>query len=286
MPEGRREAIGVVRYPPGNTLPLGSSLTLNFLRFTSVETGGVVSLRNWEIFQGVLVSFHFAEGGRQRITGSGVMVGPGIMLGATHVIAPEAPRMQSGEIGGIVTAITPNGVMLWHPQHIVADPSSDISIITASCASDLPPGNILPVAAMSSRLPTIGEKITIAGFRPGVAEFPHTQTGDVFSGGVYVSTGRVTQVFPNGRDRSMMPWPSIEVDCYTLGAMSGGPAFNEAGRLIGVLASSVETTEQSGPSYISLLTPALPLLFRPVWPVRASADICLAQRISRLWELE
>lgn len=132
-PNIARSAVGAVRYPPGHLLPHGSELTINIARFGTADTGGIVTINNWNVFQGTLVSFHFSEDGRQRITGSGVMVGPGIFLGATHVIEPNAPRMESGEIEGIISALTPSGILLWHPQHIATDPSCDISIIPHDC---------------------------------------------------------------------------------------------------------------------------------------------------------
>lgn len=281
----QRTVEGTVRYSAGHTLPHGTSLTTNFVRFNSVDTGGAVAIRNWDVFSGVLASFHFARDGRQRITGSGVAVGPGIFLGATHVIEPEAPQMERGEIGGTITAIAPHGMMIWHPLRIVADASCDIAIITASCGTDLPPGNILPLAVMSARTPRTGERITICGFRPGADEFSHGLSDEI-AGDVYVSSGRVTQIFPNGRDRYMVPWPSVEVSCYTHGAMSGGPAFDEMGRLIGVLATSLETTDRRGPSYVSLLSPALLLQFYPVWPVRATSPVFLRQSAPHLWQVD
>ena len=281
-----RTQVGVVRYPPGATLPIGFELNTNFVRFPAYDTGGIVSIRNWDVFRGVLTAFHFEEGDRHRVTGSGVLVGPGIIIGATHVVEPEAPRMVTREIGGIISAFTSSGMMLWHPQRVVADPSSDIAIITASCATDLPQGNQLSLASMSSRVPAVGELAMIVGFRPRQNEFERSDRLSALTGDVFVSSGRVTQVFPNGRDRAVLPWPVVEVDCPTLGAMSGGPVFNATGHLIGVLATSFESDDSRGPSYVSLLGPALMMRFRPVWPVPAQNDLFFNLRAPHLWELE
>jgi hypothetical protein len=47
--------------------------------------------------------------------------------------------------------------------------------------------------------------------------------------------------------------------------MSGGPAFDDNGFLIGLVSSSFEG-ETSGPSYVSLLWPALAEPISPGWP--------------------
>jgi hypothetical protein len=55
----------------------------------------------------------------------------------------------------------------------------------------------------------------------------------------------------------MLPWPTIEVDCGTKGEITGGPAFDKYRMLVGILTSSFEAEDDLGPSYVSLLWPAL-----------------------------
>ena len=68
----------------------------------------------------------------------------------------------------------------------------------------------------------------------------------------------------------MLPSPCIEVNMETLGGMSGGPVFNEEGRLIGILSSSFD----GGPSYVTLIWDALRLsitnLPDEIWPDKYS----------------
>ncbi|MGO9238770.1 MAG: hypothetical protein ACLP4V_33465, partial [Methylocella sp.] len=47
--------------------------------------------------------------------------------------------------------------------------------------------------------------------------------------------------------------------------MSGGPAFDKNGKLIGILTSSFEAEDDLGPSYVSLLWPALVVTIVPAW---------------------
>jgi hypothetical protein len=122
-------------------------------------------------------------------------------------------------------------------------------------------------AIISTRFPKIGENLLIAGFRASDYEFK-VFNGDKgeklisYSGNVLACNGSVTNRFPAGRDTSMLPWPTLEVSCPSFGGMSGGPVFDSKGMLIGLLSSSYD----EGPSYISLIWPALATRFEGGWP--------------------
>lgn len=70
----------------------------------------------------------------------------------------------------------------------------------------------------------------------------------------------------SGRDRVMMPWPCLEVSCPTWGGMSGGPVYDSNGLLVGILSTSIEAGDVAGPSFISLVWPALATQFEGGWP--------------------
>ena len=78
-------------------------------------------------------------------------------------------------------------------------------------------------------------------------------TGEPAPAQVRVGVGEVTALYLEGRDSVMNPHPCIEVKCLTLGGMSGGPAFDKDGHLVGILTSSFE--HELGPSYCSLWWP-------------------------------
>ena len=103
----------------------------------------------------------------------------------------------------------------------------------------------------------------VTGFRASAPKFDLSNGGVMIQGGIYVGVGVVSEVYGQGRDRAVLPWPVIEVDCDALGGMSGGPCFDEGGYLVGLLCSSFEGT--AGPSYMSLLWPALVYSFNPIW---------------------
>lgn len=161
--------------------------------------------------------------------------------------------------GALCYGFDADEVRFWRIRHVTTaggETPSDLALYSLELASALPDNGEFAQAVVSTRTPAIGERLTIVGLRQGdqrlaqrVPDSPHFQVAM----GMSVSSGLVTQQWPHQRDRAMLPFPCVQVDCHTLGGMSGGPAFDDQGRLVGILASSLD----GGPSLISLLWPAL-----------------------------
>lgn len=193
------------------------------------------------------------EGGGATILGSGVMVGPGLLLTATHVL-DEFPTDGPGPV---FLTFLPNGSRAWLPkdQMTVTRPSqfyewqtikSDITLVSCTLNSEAHADVPLMLAPMEIALPLVGDRLWAMGFRH--------QGMDGRSALVtpFVSSGLVTAAFPHGRGERMAS-PCFEVDMDTLGGMSGGPVVNADGRLVGIVSSSLE----GGPSHITLIWEAL-----------------------------
>lgn len=267
MDEELKAAKGILTDDPSSLLSVGEVLKFNPCLVTHQFESNSVWLKDWESFDGILLSIHFANSDSHSIEGSAVLVAPGIALCAKHVITPNLDRIMSGQLGTVAIALSRSGVQIWRLSKITLIDNSDLAIIGLTYASNLPAGNMFNQATISTRLPKIGENLLIAGFRASDYQFNVSQ-GDngekvmEYSGNVFCSNGTVTNRFPTGRDISMLPWPTLEVDCPSFGGMSGGPVFDANGMLIGLLSSSYDT----GPSYISLLWPSLALEFEGGWP--------------------
>lgn len=193
------------------------------------------------------------EDGGMTILGSGVMVGPGLLLTATHVL-DEFPIDGPGPV--FLTFLS-DGCRVWLPQDqmTVTGPSqfderrkikSDITLVSCTLNSDAYAGAPLLLAPMEVALPLVGDRLWAMGFRH--------QGMDGRSALVtpFVSSGLVTAAFPHGRGERMAS-PCFEVNMDTLGGMSGGPVVNADGHLVGIVSSSLE----GGPSHITLIWEAI-----------------------------
>ena len=198
--------------------------------------------------------------------GSGVMIGPGLMLCASHVLDEFA---QDGS-GPVCLTFLPGRARAWLPQGRVTatgpsafDPKrrrvSDLTLMTCSLNSEAHEQFPLTLAPIKLALPLIGERLWAFGYRHG----------DIVDGAglltPLVSSGLMTGCFPQGRGERL-PSPCIEVAMDTIGGMSGGPVVNNEGWLVGIVSSSFD----GGPSYVTLIWDAMRLSVpgapRSVWP--------------------
>lgn len=272
-----KQAMGRITADPAVALPAGSQLHFESATIGHDFRQKAAWLQNWRSFRGVLLSLHFSDGGSQSVDGSAVLIAPGIALGARHVVEPRMEALMQGSVSAVCIGISEHGLQIWRVRYVTLVLNTDLVILGLIYASDLPPGNIFFQARVTTRLPKIGEKLMIAGFRATSDSFEVVDSeGLECSGQVLVCSGEVTNRFPQGRDRCVLPWPVLEIDCPTWGGMSGGPVFDSHGMLVGLLSSSLSTTDDLGPSYVSLLWVALGCRFEGGWPVEFfREDQCL-----------
>ena len=212
------------------------------------------------------------------VLGSGVMVAPGILVTATHVLDEFEGR------NPVVMTFLECGARAWLPRDwrslskqsaFYADRrvSSDISLLSCTLNSVAYADRPLSLAPMQIALPLIGERLWAIGFRHHAIEEKAAQVTPL------ISSGLVTAAYPNGRGERL-PSPCIEVDMETVGGMSGGAIVNAQGRLVGILSSSIE----GGPSYVTLLWEALRLRIKgttPTLQVNETVTLLGARKINQ-----
>jgi len=261
------KAKAIIAADPARSFPIGGQLNFSSLLFPYTPSQQSASVRDWEYTDGVILAITFSEPQHHTIEGSAVMVGPGIAMCAWHVIEPRIQKIASGEHGITCFGVTEGGLHVWRVKKITAVPNSDLAILGLELANDLQPNATLYKSAITTRLPKVGDRLTIFGFRAGQEIFERNADSAVeFSANLLVSSGAVITRYLTGRDQVMIRWPALEVSCPSWGGMSGGPVFNSEGKVIGLLSSSFSTSENDGPSYVSLLLPGLVARFEGGWP--------------------
>lgn len=247
-----------------------------------IETGvfipndppGVHQIHNLAHYNGVLLSVHFTKENWNTVEGSAVMVAPGIAITAAHVDEDYIPYIMTVGLEIFCTGLTHSGMRHWRVKQITKANGTDLMVLSLEYRSPMPADARFAQARMTTRLPAIGEPIMVVGFRasdedvPVSAEdgmyFPVEDGHLKYGVKVLIGIGEVTQHSLNGRG-SALPAPVIEVACSTSGGMSGGPAFDQNGMLVGILSYSLDAPDGRGPSQISLLSPALVTTITPAF---------------------
>jgi len=200
------------------------------------------------------------------VIGSGVMVGPGLILCATHVL-DEFPKEGAGPV---CLTFLPGRARAWlsRGRTTLTGPSdfdpnrsrvSDLTLMSCSLNSEAHEDFPLMLAPIKLALPLIGERLWAFGYRHGDIVVGTSSLTPC------VTSGLVTACFPQGRGERM-PATCIEVAMDSIGGMSGGSVVNDDGWLVGIISSSFE----GGPTYVTLLWDALRLSVsgapQSVWP--------------------
>ena len=196
------------------------------------------------------------------VMGSAVMVAPGILLTATHVL----DEIASEGCTPVFLTFIEGGARAWLPRDVstLSKPSqfpgrddaiSDLALVSCTLNSDAAEAYPLTLAPMQIALPLIGDRLWAIGFRhQGIDARAALVTP-------LVSSGLVVAAYPSGRGERMIS-PCFEVNMETVGGMSGGAVVNADGFLVGLVSSSWE----GGPSYMTLIWDAVHLRVRSSHP--------------------
>lgn len=200
-----------------------------------------------------LVALALMEEGGPTVLGSGVMIGPGLVVVATHVLDEFTARNSDP----LLLTFLPDGARAWLPreQSTMTGSSvfgenrrivSDISLLSCTLNSEAHEHHPLTLAPLQIALPLVGERLWAFGYRHEALQDAAALITPL------VTSGVVTAVFPQGRGERM-PSACIEVAMDAKGGMSGGPVVNSNGDLVGIVSSSFD----GGPCYVTLIWEAL-----------------------------
>jgi S1-C subfamily serine protease len=229
---------------------------------------------SWSIEQKELGDRHFmhtvvfvardSQNDQVRPLGSGVFVAAGLVLTAKHVYQ-EAWASLTQNANRRFDSIAPfhidayhwpnetDGLAIWGVDAAWDTPFSDLALLRVIPSNDVAkrnhPGT---VAVMNVYPPSLGDTIVAAGF-PKTLE-RHDRKRIELGLHPFVTSGIVRQNYEAYRDRGLLNFPCFEVNAHVFPGMSGGPIYNQAGQLCGIICASFE----GHPSFYGLsLWPAL-----------------------------
>ena len=257
-------ARGKVTVDPLKDLPIGASFSIDPIDFGSSDaTVQPQAVRNWGFFDGAILALGLKGQAGLDITGSAVMIAPGLALTAAHVLRDSLSQLGSGDQIPYCLGIRGDGRLdIWRTTNISYD-DGDIAFLSLELNSAIGEGGRLRRVPVTTRMPAVGETLTICGLR-----IPEVLSGEVvsFAGEMLASRGIVQAVYEEGRDTVLVSFPAIEILCGSRGAMSGGAVFDASGHLIGIISAGMELESGDGPTYAAWIVPGL---FRDVtipWP--------------------
>lgn len=139
-------------------------------------------------------------------------------------------------------------------------PSIDITALILEPEGELPPDFAWHIPRLNALPPSIGDCITAFGY-------PNSKHRVVSDGTARIrldprtAPGDVLDVHYNYRDRAVLPFPCCHTNARYDGGMSGGPVFNAAGQVCGLVSTNIppETPDEEHSSYVSRLWPVLGL---------------------------
>lgn len=233
----------------------------------SVEDG-LGEMGSLSVMDGLVLAFGFIDDSRANACGSGIMVAPGVIVTATHVTEETA-----GTSGMAYSFHSDGRMRLWAPDErhvlygVIDSPQlfgeprrriSDVCLVSCRLMSEQSKEHPLRMAQIEIAVPAVGERLWAVGYR-------ETTHDDIPGMSMFCSSGIVTACHLNGRG-DHLPGPCVEVAMNAVGGMSGGPVFNAEGHLVGIVSSSYEADDFLGPTFVSLIWPAVVGEVTARWP--------------------
>lgn len=199
--------------------------------------------------------------GRDRVSptraiGSGVFVADRLIMTVKHVIKgywdlygnPSVilerlgKKMGKFEVFAVQAPGDSAATALWAARTVSLCPYSDLALISVVPVDELAKAQkVVRVPIMSILPPVKGEKIAAFGYA-STQTVKEEAEQVAFGLNPRTSQGLVTDVFPEARDSASLSFPSFEMQTHFIGGMSGGPIFNQAGALCGLICSGFDHT--------------------------------------------
>jgi hypothetical protein len=210
------------------------------------------------------------EGGDHYVSGTGVIVAPFLAFAAKHVLDDHWARHHGeplptvpadGRFTFVLLQLVGNELNAWYVTRLWVSDIADIVLLRLTPFSAGASAYKFQHLTLDLMPPQVGEQIHAFGY----SESDIQATGPKRLTIQYrpaTTHGEVMEVHHQSRDEVKMPFPCFRTNARFDGGMSGGPVFNEAGRLCGLICSSYPpfSSDEDHASYAVLLWPVMILM--------------------------
>jgi hypothetical protein len=188
------------------------------------------------------------------LVGTGFFIEPaGMLISAKHVFEDFA--LNGGSTFGGCVQFLPNNHSITRPflagfSHTIADIGVAMPHPVIDDKTGLPV--LAPVCTMTTTIPPVGSHVHTYAYPKTAIEEDEKGVRGNFVPAFY--EGRILEYLPNGRDSVMLPGPCWRTSMTIHGGASGGPVFDERGRVFAI--------NSTGFGYVSSIVPVFQVAFK------------------------
>ena len=219
---------------------------------------------NGTFFDGAVLAIVVRSSSHTSAMGTAVMVAPGLAISATHIVRELLDDILGGTVALLAVGPADRGLDIFHVRKLSISSDSDIMYMSVELASAVSADWRFRTLPMTTRSPRLGERVHVVGFH--LDTFSLDGDDLRLTGNLYTAAGDVGAVHLPMRDRVLMPFPTIEVACGSIGGMSGGALLDESGFLLGVTSRGLTSEDGLGPTFAAWVVGALNRELEIPWP--------------------
>jgi S1-C subfamily serine protease len=210
-----------------------------------------------------------------RAIGSATVIGAGLLATAKHVIEDlfvglESDKIQATKHGLHALQVLPGGAnyVIWPVTNAEWINTADLALLklneTPLISYDLKQRTGLVLPRINALEPQRGATVAAFGYRLSKVSVDPTGQHTTVDDEAMTSTGTVRKIYPDGRDRTFMPYPCYQVSARFDAGMSGGPVIDESGALCGIVSSGIQAADDETGEPISYAAILWPLFTMPM----------------------
>ena len=210
------------------------------------------------------------DGQQHYANGTAVIVSPFLALSARHVIEEHwrihegeremFPGEGTGRFSLILAQLVGLELNLWTVTRLWTSGHTDIVAFRLTPYSPGAMAYTFRHLTLDLLPPAVGERISAFGYHSN--EIEERDHEIVLLQGAATTHGTVLEVHDEFRDKARLRFPCFRTNARFDGGMSGGPVFNAAGHLCGMICSALPPTadDEDHASYVVSLWPAMAIM--------------------------